>query len=155
MKPYTIISVCLPLILLAGCTEDMQTSQDTHSLNSGLIESYGNISINNAIVSQRTLFPYHFVNNSAELNELGKNGLDVLIKHFVKNPGELNIRQGEVSNRIYQARVNLVLEKMQEAGIDRNKITISDGMPGGSGMSSEEVSVILKNDSKADKKIEY
>jgi len=151
MKPYTIISMCLPLVLLAGCTEDMQKSQDTHSLNSRLIESYGNTSIDNAIVSQRTLFPYHFVNDSAELNELGRNDLDVLIKHFKENPDGLNIRQGEVSNRIYQARVDLVLKKMQEAGVDRSKITVSDGMPGGSGMSSEEVLVILKNDNTADK----
>jgi hypothetical protein len=151
MRPYTIISICLLLVLLAGCTEDVQKSQDTHSLNSRLIESYGNTSIDNAIISQHTLFSYHFVNNSAELNELGRKDLDVLIKHFKENPGELNIRQGEASNRIYQARVDLVLKKMQEAGVDRSKITVSDGMPGGSGMPSEEVLSVLKDEGKTDK----
>jgi hypothetical protein len=150
MKLNIIISICLLLFLLAGCSEDMQKTQDTHALNSGLIESYSDISIKNAIISQHTLFPYHFVNNSSQLNELGDNDLIILIEHFMKNPGRLNIRQGEVSDEIYQARINLVLEKMKDAGIDRRKINVSDNMPGGSGMSSENVLVILENDSKAD-----
>lgn len=149
MKLNTIISICLPFLLLAGCQENMQKSQDTHLLNSGLIESYNNISISNAIISQHTLFPYHFVNNSSGLNELGNNDLMVLIKHFTENPGELNIRQGNVSDEIYQARVNFVLKKIKEAGINREKISIADDMPGGSGMSSEKVLTILKNDSQA------
>ena len=151
MKLNTITSICLPFLLLAGCSENMQKRQDTHLLNSRLIESYNGISVNNAIVSQHTLYPYHFITNSAELNELGNNDLMVLIKHFMKNPGELNIRQGDVSDKIYQARINFVLKKTTDAGIDREKISISDDMPGGSGMSSEKVLTILKNDSKANK----
>ncbi len=142
----TITSICLTSLLLVGCSENMQKSHDTHLLNSGLIESYSNTSINNAIISQHTLFPYHFVNNAAELNELGDNDLKVLIKHFMKNPGKLNIRQNEVSDEIYQARVDFVLKKIKDAGIDRKKISISDNMPGGPGMSSEKVFVILEKD---------
>ena len=151
MKSKLIISIYLPLLLLAGCSEDMQDeTRDNHELNSKLIESYSDISIKNAIISQHTLFPYHFVNNSSQLNELGDNDLMILIEHFVKNPGRLNIRQGEVSSEIYQARINLVIEKIKDAGIDKKKINISDDMAGGSGMSSEKVLVILENDSKAD-----
>ena len=150
MKLNIIISICLPFLLLAGCSEDSQKTEDTHALNSGLIKSYSDISIKNAIISQHTLFPYHFVNNSSQLNELGDNDLMILIEHFIKNPGRLNIRQGRVSDKIYQARINLVLEKMKDAGIDKKKFNISDDMPGGSGMSSERVLVILENDSKAD-----
>ena len=150
MKLNIIISICLSLLLLAGCSEDMQKTRDTHALNSGLIESYSAISIKNAIISQHTLFPYHFVNNSARLNELGDNDLMILIEHFMENPGRLNIRRGNVSDGIYHARINLVLEKMKDSGIDRKKINVSDNMPGGSGMSSENVLVILENDSKTD-----
>ena len=148
MKSNIITSICLGFLLLAGCSEEMQKSQDTHLLNSKLIEAYDDISINNAIVSQHTLYPYHFVNNGAELNELGNNDLRVLIKHFTKNPGKLNIRQGDVSSDIYQARIKTVRKEIAEAGIDE-KISISDDMPGGPGMSSEKVLVILENDSKA------
>lgn len=150
MKLNIIISLFSLLLLLAGCSENMQKSEDTHALNSELIESYSDISIKNAIISQHTLFPYHFVNNSVQLNELGDNDLTILIEHFIKNPGRLNIRQGKVSNEIYQARTNLVLEKMRDAGIDKKKVNISDDMSGGSGMSSENVLVVLENASKSD-----
>lgn len=150
MKTHRVIAVYLFLVLLSGCSEDTQTSYDTHELNVGLIEAYSDISINNAIISRHTLFPYHFVDNSAELNELGENDLGVLAKHFVNNPGELNIRQGETPNEIYLARINLVLKKLSDAGVDRNKMVISDDVQGGSGMPSEEVLVILQKDSKAD-----
>ena len=150
MKLNIIISICLSLLLLAGCSEDMQETQDTHALNSELIESYSDISIKNAIISQHTLFPYHFVNNSPQLNELGDNDLTILIEHFTENPGQLNIRQGEVSDEIYQIRIKIVLEKMKDAGIDKKEINVSDDMPGGSGMSSENVLIILEKDSKAD-----
>lgn len=150
MKLNTIIYICLPLALLAGCSENMQKSQDTHSLNSGLIEAYGNISINNSIISQHTLYPYHFVSNSVKLNELGDNDLQVLIKHFTDNPGKLNVRQGEVADELYQGRIEFVLAKITDAGIDRKEINVSDDMPGGSGISSEKVIVILAKENKGD-----
>ena len=95
--------------------------------------------------SQHTLFPYHFVKNGAELNELGQRDLSVLTKHFMKHPGKLNIRRNDCSMDIYKARANFVLEKLKEAGIDGEQIRISDGMPGGSGMPSERVLIILQD----------
>jgi len=147
MKLNTITSICLALFLLAGCQENEQESSDNYAMNSGLIASYYDIAVNNAIVSQHTLYPYHFITNGKELNELGNNDLMVLIKHFMENPGKLNIRQGNVSTEIYKARINFVFTKMIDAGIGKDKVSVSDDMPGGSGMSSEKVLTILKNES--------
>ncbi|MBN1787409.1 MAG: hypothetical protein JW806_03340 [Sedimentisphaerales bacterium] len=146
MKVYKVIVVCLAVIALAGCSENTQKSHDTHELNSELIRAYSQISINNAIVSRHTLFPYHFVDNSAELNELGKNDLGVLIKHYKDNPGTLNITQGDATDKIYLARVTGIIEKLGDAGVDKSKMIILDGIQGGRGMPSEEVLAILQEE---------
>jgi hypothetical protein len=102
----------------------------------------------NAIISQHTLFPYHFVNNSSELNELGRRDLAVLTRHFVKNAGPLNIRRHNTPADLYEARVNLVLDALREAGIEMERMSVSDGMPGGPGMPSERVLIILEETQK-------
>ena len=149
MKLYMIITMGFFCILIVGCSETVEKSQDRHLINSELINSYNDIAVQNAIISQHTLFPYHFVKNGAALNELGQRDFGVLTKYFMKHPGHLNIRRNDSSMDLYQARVNFVLEKLKEAGIDAEQIRISDGMPGGPGMPSERVLLILQEAYKA------
>lgn len=63
----------------------------------------------------------------------------------MKHPCRLNVRRGNISGDLYQARINFVLERLKEAGIDGEQVSISDSMPGGSGMSSEKILIILEN----------
>lgn len=148
MKLSTMIMTLLFCILVIGCQENMQENSNNHMINSQLINTYNDIAIQNAIVSQHTLFPYHFVENGAELNELGQKDLAALISHFIKHPGHLNIRKHNTPRDLYNARVNLVRKRLQQAGIAIERISVTDGMPGGSGMTSERVLVILERASK-------
>ena len=132
-------------MLFAGCSE-MKQNQNRHLINSGLINTYKDTSVHNAIISQHTLYPYHFVNNAAELNELGLRDIAVLSAHFARNPGQLNIRHDNVSTDLYVDRINFVLDKLKEAGINTKQIDITDGMPGGSGMTSDAVIVVLEDE---------
>ncbi len=143
MKIITNIIMMLFCILIVGCQESVEESPDRHLINSQLINSYNDIALENAIISQHTLFPYHFVKNGAELNELGKRDLTVLIRHFLKQSGHLNIRKHNIPTELYEARVESVHIRLQEAGIKMDRITISDDMPGGSGITSESVLIIL------------
>ena len=147
MKLSMMIMTVLFCILTVGCQEDMKESPNNHLINSRLVNSYNDIAIQNAIVSQHTLFPYHFVKNGAELNELGQRDLAALTSHFIKHPGHLNIRRHNTTADLYEARVNMVHERLQEAGIDMERISISDDMPGGSGIASERVLIILEQPS--------
>ena len=144
MKLSTIVTVSVFCFLIAGCAENVQEGPDKQLINAELVNSFNDIAMQNAIISQHTLFPYHFVKNGAELNELGQRDLATLTKHFMQNPGRLNVRRDSVSTDLYEARVNAVLDQLKEAGIDMERISISDGMPGGPGMSSEKVLVILE-----------
>lgn len=144
MKTCMMIMAVLLCLLTFGCQEETAEGPNNHMVNSQLVNTYNDIAIQNAIVSQHTLFPYHFVENGAELNELGQKDLAVLTNHFMKHPGLLNIRKQNTPGELYNARVNLVRERLQQAGIAMKRISISDGMPGGSGMTSERVLVILE-----------
>lgn len=103
-----------------------------------------NASLNNAIIAQHTLYPFHFVSGSAELNSLGQRDLNVLANHLVKSPGDVNVRRGDAPQALYEARVKAVLERLAAAGVQGGSVAVKDGLPGGDGMPSERVIVILK-----------
>lgn len=107
-------------------------------------DSIRNASLNNAIVAQHTLYPYHFASGSAQMNDLGARDLNVLADHFLKAPGDLNLRRGDASQPLYEARLKAVLERLAAAGVKGGAVAVKDGPPGGAGMSSERVIVILK-----------
>lgn len=144
MKLSMITMMVLFCISMIGCQESVKESPDEHLINNQLINSYNDIAMQNAIVSEYTLYPYHFVNNGAELNELGQRDLAILTKHFMQHAGKLNIRRHNSPAELYEARVKLVREGLQQAGIDMERISISDDMPGGAGMTSERILVILE-----------
>ncbi len=146
MKASIILMITLLCFVLVGCNESVQQGPDKREINIKLINSFNDIAMENAIISQHTLFPYHFVNNSATLNVLGQRDLAVLVKHFTGNPGDLGIRRGNTNESLYNARVDAVLTAISEAGIDMAQVQTSDSMAGGSGMTSERVLTILKNE---------
>lgn len=144
MKLSMIIMTVLLFVLMSGCQENVQKNLNNHMINSQLVKSYNDIAMQNAIVSQHTLFSYHFVTNGAELNELGRRDLAALTSHFIRYPGHLNIRRDNIAADLYEARINMVHERLLEAGIDMGRISISDDMPGGSGITSERMLIILE-----------
>ena len=72
--------------------------------------------------------------------------LKILGQHFSLNPGRLNVRRGKVSKGLYRKRINTVVQKLSEAGVDTKAIEIRNGLPGGDGMTSEETSIIVNRD---------
>jgi len=147
MKSFTTMLIGVLCVLMVGCGEYAKEAKppelDKRQINAGLVNYYNDLAMQNAIISQHTLYPYHFVRNGAELNELGQRDLSILAGHFKENPGRLNVRRDSLSADIYNARVNLVLGRLKKAGVDARRISVSDGMPGGSGMTSERVLKIL------------
>ncbi|MBN2270329.1 MAG: hypothetical protein JXN61_06930 [Sedimentisphaerales bacterium] len=147
MKNCTSILMVICCVFMAGCGGGAKQANslelDRNRINSGLVNSYNDLAMQNAIIAQCTLYPYHFIKNSAELNELGQRDLAVLAGHFKEYPGQLNIRRDDLPAEIYGARVNHTLDLLKKAGVDAERISVSDGMPGGSGMASERVLRIL------------
>jgi hypothetical protein len=129
---------------VSGCQEDAKTAADKR-LDTELVKTLNNIGVENAIITQHTLYPYHFVVGGDGLNELGQRDFAVLARHFAAHPGVLNVRRAEETpSELYQARVAHVTGRLKEAGVEPERVNISDGMPGGTGLRSEKVVTILQ-----------
>jgi hypothetical protein len=142
--------VCV--VVLCGCQEKQQAEPtvDTSQVNRKIVDTYSDLAIQNAIIAQHTLYPYHFINNSAQLNGLGERDLSVLVQHFHDNPGQLVLQQGGTESLLYQSRAQTVYEKLLQGGIPDEKIRITDGMPGGNGMASNSMIEILETEKTTD-----
>lgn len=144
MRTSGVVAICLVGALLSGCEEDARTAANQR-FDREMVRTLNNIGVENAILTQRTLYPYHFVADGEKLNDLGQRDFAVLARHFTEHPGRLNVRQGEgISPELYQARVAFVTSRLKDAGIDPARVSISDGMPGGSGLPAERVVTILQ-----------
>lgn len=129
---------------MAGCKSPAVNLDEDSSLNVWLVKNVQDAAMRNAIIQQHTLFHYHFVPDSEKLNDLGKIDLTVLADHYRENSGELNVRKGNVKAELYEARLRTVREMLHRAGVNEDRVAISDGFPGGEGMSSERVLKILE-----------
>ena len=125
------------LALLAGCAAPEHMPVGTGDL---LLAA----SLQRAIVAQSTLFPYHFVADSAELNALGQRDLAVLAKHFHDHSGTLAVRRGDASAALEDARVKAVLAALEAGGVAKGQVSVRDGLPGGDGLAAARVLEILK-----------
>ena len=111
--------------------------------------------MNNAIIRQHTLFPYHFVVNSEYLNELGIRELGVLAAHYRNYPGDINIRKGDESNELYQHSVRTVTQTLADAGVDPTQIRVTDTLLEGDGMAYEQVLQISNDRNSPTKPLYY
>lgn len=145
------LSALFTLTALAGCQKadpDFKprgpVNLSHRDMNEAMINTYNQRAQDDAIIRQHTIYPYHFVNNSAELNPLGRREVFVLSHHFRNYPGPLNLHQGEAPATLYQARIKTVMDSMVEAGVDSKRLVITDEMPGGDGLSSDQVVIVLE-----------
>jgi hypothetical protein len=114
------------------------------TVNEALISTYHLRPQDDAIIRQHTIYPYHFVANSATLNPLGRREVYVLAHHYRNNPGPLNVNQGDAPTPLYQSRVNTVKDAMIAAGVSADRVAISDELPGGDGLPSDQVVLVLE-----------
>ena len=151
LKEIFVLSL-IGAVMFCGCQEEQADTNtvDTSQVNRKIVDTYSDLAIQNAIIAQHTLYPYHFVNNGAQLNGLGERDLSVLIQHFQDNPGQLTLQQGGTESLLYQSRAQTVYEKLLAGGIPDEKIRITDGMPGGDGIASNSIIEILETEKTTD-----
>lgn len=139
MKSFSILHLGCLVALLAGCKASDSGMEREHAVNSWMVNTLKNNAVENAIISQRTLYPYHFVPDSPRLNELGRSDLGVLASHFRRAPGKLCLRRGDACDELYAARSKEVRGLLAVQGVDAEGIEISDGIAGGDGNPSDRV----------------
>lgn len=149
MNTLRIVVLCLLPVLVAGCDRTPRSPQaDRPDVNAALVNAFSDAAIDNAIVAQHTLFPYHFEADGAALNELGQHDLKVLAAHYKDHPGPLNVRRGEAPAALYEARVAEVVKTLVAGGVAKNRVSLGNGLAGGEGMKSEQVLSIREREKK-------
>ena len=144
------IRISLGLAVLAaaagGCSNhygNAPMQDDRGSYNQWAIESSNDGAVRNAIIAQHTLYPYHFVEFSGQLNELGARDVQVLARHYARYPGELSLRRGSEPDQVYQQRIKSVTDALAAGGVAPGSIKIGDRLPGGDGADSSRVILIM------------
>ncbi len=133
-------SLLLPLAL-AGCQSD--NNADDGEQNSMMIKFAQDQNVRNGIVSQRTVYPYHFEPGTAAFTDLGDRAVEMLAGAYRGVPVEINVIRGDASPDLYRLRVQAVRQKLLDAGLNASALTLSDGLPGGPGIPSEYVADFL------------
>jgi hypothetical protein len=97
----------------------------------------------NAAVTERTVYPYHFAADGAELNALGLRHLEALASGSrlarPDRPLRVNVSRGEAAADLYEARVTEVRARLEAAGVEPERVTFVDEVPGGKGISTERL----------------
>jgi hypothetical protein len=127
------------VVLMTGLYGCQTTKPEPAEVNGAIVQSFGDMAIENAILRQQTLYAYHFEADGPEPNELGCRELALLGSHYKQRAGMLRVRQGDASTELYQARIDRVRELLSKQGVPPENVSITDGLPGGNGMPSEDV----------------
>ncbi len=130
------------LFVAMGCETPesnlMIDGPEASSMNKWMVESYLRRQEENALTRQHTIYPYHFIEGSAQFNDLGHRDIAVLAGHIKKYPGMMiNVRHRGQTGQLMEARVDAIKAAMTEAGLTVD--LVSDGTPGGEGMASQYV----------------
>lgn len=144
MKRLMILSAIVLLALSAACRTLNPPLEERRAVNAWMVSSLSDTAINRAIIVQHTLYPYHFDLDGETLNELGKHDLRVLAAHYEEHPGQLNVPRGDTTEALYTARIATVIKTLADAGVEKDRITLADALPGGDGMVSERLLNILE-----------
>lgn len=95
--------------------------------------------ISDGVIAQHTIFPHHFEPDCADFTQLGRRDLAILAEHYRKCPGQLIVRRGPISQKLYEARVQAVRQCLASGGVSVDQMAFTDGLPGGDGIATEHI----------------
>jgi hypothetical protein len=148
MRPFPAVILCLALGVAACRSTSYDQAGPVGVRNMWASEHIREASLRQAILTQSTLHPYHFVVGAAELNELGWRDMEVLAAHFVAHGGTLSVRRGGVDEELYGARLKRVETALAAVGVEPGRVRVTDTLPGGNGITSERMLEVLEKASK-------
>ncbi|MAE68050.1 MAG: hypothetical protein CMJ18_27690 [Phycisphaeraceae bacterium] len=146
MRNVTLAALSALCIGGVGCQQDTgvsYTDRDKSDANRWLVDSYFERQAEAGALREHTFYPHHFEEGSNAMNSLGRRRLSILAKHYHEHGGRLNIHRGDAGEDLYAARVNRVVQELNQAGVDTHRVTIGDEASGGDGMVSGHVQVVL------------
>ena len=144
MRTLPAALLCLTLGAAACSSTSYSQGGPTGIRNMWAGEHIRNAALRQAVLSQSTLYPYHFVVGAAELNELGWRDMEILAAHFALHGGQLSLRRGDTGEELYEERLKAVETSLAAAGVEPGRVRVHGGLPGGDGTTAERVLEVLE-----------
>jgi hypothetical protein len=95
--------------------------------------------IRNATEIEGTIYPHYFKTNGTDLNPIGAEQFESLTATGRCRPLALNVPRGAASEQLYDGRLEGLRQRLEAAGFTSDQVTFLDKLPGGEGMSTEQV----------------
>jgi len=134
----------------AEAAAELSREEAARELDAGLVRAIRDPAVDNAIITQHTLYPYHFVTGGSTLNELGQHDVAVLAEHYrtLGNgaTASLSLRRGGASDALYDARVKAVTGELARAGIKGDGVEINNAVAGGDGIRGQRLTTVMQRD---------
>ena len=134
----------------AAAAGELSEDETARLLDTGLAMNFQDMAVENGVITEHTVYPHHFVSGGSALNELGQRDVSILAHHFLATEGadgaSLNVRRGKSSEALYDKRVKAVTEELAPRGVERDAIRVADGLPGGDGVASQRIPLIVQRD---------
>ena len=151
--PYRLLApiLALPLVLgLPGCDGDRKNRSgegasatalqrdELNRIDRWAVEAPIAHSVDNAVITQRILYDYHFESGGSRLTVVGRRDALTLARHYRGTEWKLSVRPGSAGPELYAARVKVVRALMQRQGVADGELVITDGPPGGAGLPASD-----------------
>jgi hypothetical protein len=145
------VAIGCAVALVSGCgshnkkakakqSEAEKKLRDEAELNRTVVNTALDQQVHAGITTGRTIYPHYFRADSAELNPLGEERVDILAGSLDRTqPVVLNMARGHVSDELYDARLATVRDRLVSAGVAESSIELKDALSGGEGVLSEDV----------------
>jgi hypothetical protein len=144
-RAVRLVAAGLILLATAACEHRAKPRlKDSRELDDWFVTTAREAGVRQAIIAEHTLYGYHFVPDSARLNDLGYHDLCILSEHFAEFPGELCVRQGSAPEDLYRQRMETVQTELVRAGVAADRMTLTSGLPGGPGLAGNRVLFIME-----------
>ena len=150
--------ISMAMLGLAGCATGSPeewdagiaaTERQTRSTDMWTVDTALQNNITSGVIMQRTIYAYHFDPGTARLTELGQRDIGILAGYYKTTPGVLNVMRGDATAELYAARTSSVKAALKDAGVNVDQVQLVAGVPGGTGMSSQEIVDAGKRESEA------
>lgn len=133
------------MAVIGGCEATEKKDDPAEAevrVNAAIVQMHFDEQARAGAIAGRTVYPYHFVPDQARLTPLGADHVQALALALLEVDGpsvRVNVRRGDASTQLYDARISALKDRFAEAGAKPERIVFADGLSGGKGMSGKSI----------------
>lgn len=88
---------------------------------------------------ERAVYPHHFRPGSAELTDLGRETIAVVVQQLPADGARIHVTPGAGAGDLGNRRVQAVVQQLQTLGVAPERVAVAVDQPGGAGAATVDV----------------